>query len=59
MDQIGAAYRKLARSHHPDKVANEPSQVREESEQRMKEVNAAYSLLKRRGSGPTEGMRAG
>jgi hypothetical protein len=58
-DQIGAAYRKLARANHPDKVANEPSHVREESERRMKEINAAYSLLKRRGSGPAEGMRVG
>ena len=58
-DQIGAAYRKLARAHHPDKVANEPSQVREESERRMKEINAAYSLLKLQGPGPAEGVRVG
>ena len=58
-DQIGAAYRKLARAHHPDKVANEPSRVREESERRMKEINAAYSLLKLWGPGPAEGERVG
>ena len=45
-DEISAAYRKLARAHHPDKVANEPREVKEESERRMKEINAAYSLLK-------------
>jgi DnaJ-domain-containing protein 1 len=58
-DQIGAAYRKLARAHHPDKAANESPEVREESERRMKEINAAYSLLKRQGPGSAEGERAG
>jgi hypothetical protein len=55
----GAAYRRLARAHHPDKVENEPPQVKEDSERRMKEINAAYSLLKRRGNGSAEGARAG
>ncbi len=58
-DKISAAYRRLARAHHPDKVANEPQQVREESERRMKEINAAYSLLKLQRSGSTEGERVG
>ena len=49
-EQISAAYRKLARAHHPDKVANESPQIREEAERRMKEINAAYGQLKRRGS---------
>ncbi len=57
MGQITAAFRKLARAHHPDKVVNEPPQVREDSERRMKEINAAYSLLKRRGNGSAEGAR--
>jgi hypothetical protein len=46
-EEISAAYRKLARTHHPDKVANLEPEVREYSEQRMKEINAAYSELKR------------
>ncbi len=50
-EQIGAAYRKLARLHHPDKVANESLEVREASERRMKEINAAYALLKHPGNG--------
>ena len=58
-DQIGAAYRKLARAHHPDKVANESSRVREESERRMKEINAAYSLLKLHGPGSAAGEKVG
>ncbi len=58
-EQIGVAYRKLARTHHPDKVANEPREVREESERRMKEINAAYSLLKFQRPGSAEGERVG
>jgi hypothetical protein len=57
---ISAAYRKLARTHHPDKVANLEPEVREYSEQRMKEINAAYSELKRQWNDPaTEGTRVG
>jgi DnaJ-domain-containing protein 1 len=57
--EIAAAYKRMARTYHPDKVANEPLEVREESERRMKEINAAYSLLKRRGNGPAEKMSVG
>jgi hypothetical protein len=46
-EQIGAAYRKLALAHHPDRVANLEPEVREYSERRMKEINAAYAELKR------------
>jgi DnaJ-domain-containing protein 1 len=45
-EQIGAAYRELARTHHPDKVASLEPEVREYSERRMKEINAAYAELK-------------
>jgi hypothetical protein len=47
-EEIIAAYRELARTHHPDKVANLAPDVKEYSEQRMKEINAAYSQLKHR-----------
>jgi DnaJ-domain-containing protein 1 len=47
VEQIGAAYRELARTHHPDKVASLEPEVREYSEQRMKEINIAYAELKR------------
>jgi hypothetical protein len=40
-------------------VANEPLEIREESERRMKEINAAYSLLRRPGNGISEGARTG
>ena len=46
--KINAAYREMARMYHPDKVANQSPQVREYAEQRMKEINAAYTLLKLR-----------
>lgn len=59
-EQIIAAYRGLARTHHPDKVANLEPEVREYSEQRMKEINSAYADLKRQWSEPaTEETRAG
>jgi len=46
-EEISAAYRKLAQTHHPDKVANLEPEVREYSERRMKEINAAYAEFKR------------
>jgi DnaJ domain len=60
VEEVSAAYRKLARTHHPDKVANLEPEVREYSEQRMKEINAAYAEFKRQWNGPTtEGARVG
>jgi len=46
--EINAAYKEMARIYHPDKVANQSLEVQEYAEQRMKEINAAYTLLKRR-----------
>jgi DnaJ-class molecular chaperone len=45
--EISAAYRRLARKFHPDKVASLEPEVRIHSEQRMKEINAAYAELRR------------
>jgi DnaJ-class molecular chaperone len=50
-EEISAAYRKLAQTHHPDKVTKQKPEVREYSEQRMKEINAAYALLRHQGDG--------
>jgi hypothetical protein len=59
-EEISAAYRRLAQTHHPDKVANLEPEVREYSEQRMKEINAAYAEFKRQWNDPaTEGARVG
>ncbi len=59
-EEVSAAYRKLAQIHHPDKVANLEPEVREYSEQRMKEINAAYAEFKRLWNDPAaEGARVG
>jgi DnaJ-domain-containing protein 1 len=59
VEEISAAYRKLARTHHPDKVAKLKPEVREYSEEKMKEINAAYSELKRQWTDEaTESTRA-
>jgi len=59
VEQIGAAYKELARTHHPDKVASLEPEVREYSEQRMKEINNAYAELKHEWKDRTsEGARA-
>jgi Protein of unknown function (DUF4236)/DnaJ domain len=50
IEQIAAAYRKLAQMYHPDKVANLGPELRELAEQKMKEINAAYEELKKRAS---------
>lgn len=47
--EVSAAYREKARMYHPDRVANLAPEVREMAELRMKEINAAYGELKRRG----------
>ena len=59
-EEINSAYRKLARTHHPDKVSTLEPGVREQSERRMKEINAAYALIKRQGVDLTsEEVRSG
>ena|SRR5919106_6390699 len=50
LKEVSQAYKKLAFTHHPDRVAGMSSEAREYSEERMKELNAAYSELRRRGA---------
>jgi DnaJ-domain-containing protein 1 len=48
--EVSQAYRKLALEHHPDRVAGMSLEDREYSEERMKEINAAYDELRRLGA---------
>jgi hypothetical protein len=49
-DAISAAYRHMAQMYHPDKVAGLAPEFQSLADTRMKEINAAYELLKRRHS---------
>ena len=48
--EVSQAYKKLAFIHHPDRVAGMGPGAMEYSEERMKEINAAYAELRRRGA---------
>ncbi|KAB2898565.1 MAG: co-chaperone DjlA [Dokdonella sp.] len=43
---IKRAYRKLMSQHHPDKLVDAPDEVRRRSEQRAREINAAYERVR-------------
>jgi DnaJ-domain-containing protein 1 len=47
-DDITIAHRRLAKLHHPDRLLNATSADRTRSEQRMRDINIAYSELRRR-----------
>jgi hypothetical protein len=47
-EEIAAAYRQLAQMYHPDKVSGLAPEFQQLADRRMKEINAAYELLKRR-----------
>ena len=53
--QIKAAWRRLAREHHPDLATNDPAEARRAT-RRMAEINAAYQRLR---DGDAAGTRAG
>ncbi len=40
VDDIGSAYRRLAKLHHPDRNPNKPNTVH-----RMRDINVAYGIL--------------
>jgi DnaJ-domain-containing protein 1 len=46
-DQVTAAYRKLAKLHHPDLLQDREPGARELAEERMRLINEAYTNLKR------------
>ena len=45
--EIRAAYQSLVQQYHPDRVADLGPELREVAERRTKEINAAYTTLKR------------
>ncbi len=46
-DEVFARYRELAKSYHPDRVFNLPQEFQALAHQKMAEINAAFSDLKR------------
>jgi len=44
--EVRAAYHRLAQRHHPDKAAGQSDAARAVAEQRMKELNVAYALIR-------------
>ena len=55
--QIKAAWRRLARTHHPDLTGDDPA-ASQRATRRMAEINAAYAELTREG-GTAGGRRRG
>jgi DnaJ-domain-containing protein 1 len=47
-DEIAAAHRRLAKLHHPDRLIGASDAERFRSERQMRELNIAYSELRRR-----------
>ncbi|WP_306581195.1 co-chaperone DjlA [Dokdonella sp.] len=43
---VKRAYRKLMSQHHPDKLVDAPDEVRRRSEERAREINAAYERVR-------------
>ena len=56
-DDIKAAWRALARQHHPDLIGDDPESA-QRATRRMAEINAAYAALTRAGE-TIEGRRRG
>lgn len=49
-EELRAAFREKAQQYHPDKVASMAPEFREVAERKMREINAAYELLKEQAS---------
>jgi DnaJ-class molecular chaperone len=45
IEELKAAYRKVAQTYHPDKVASLAPEFQALAEQKMKEINRAYGLI--------------
>lgn len=47
LEEVTAAYRALAQTYHPDRHVESPAPVQRQAEQRMREVNQAFLVLKK------------
>ena len=47
LEEVTAAYRSLAQTYHPDRHVDSPAAVQSQAEQRMREVNQAFLVLKK------------
>ena len=47
VDEIKAAYRKMAKKYHPDKVAHLGEEHRKGAEEKFRQVQEAYELLQK------------
>ncbi|MEW6428370.1 MAG: DnaJ domain-containing protein [Thermodesulfobacteriota bacterium] len=48
LDEVKRAYRKLSMQYHPDKVAHLGEEFKAVAEEKMKEINVAYTFLSRK-----------
>ena len=55
-DEIKKAYRELARKYHPDNYANSP--LADLAEEKMKEINTAYSDIQKARAAGNSGQTA-
>ncbi len=46
LDEVSLAYRRLAKTHHPDRYVGASEEVRDFHAKKMLDINAAYSSLK-------------
>jgi len=46
-DEVRKAYKKLVLKHHPDRVANLGEDIRKKAEEKLKQINEAYELIKK------------
>jgi hypothetical protein len=44
--EVNAAFRRLAREHHPDRFAGQPEAIRADAEERFKRVSVAFEVLR-------------
>jgi DnaJ domain/ATP synthase I chain len=56
--EVRSAYHRMAQLHHPDKVAHEGEEAQAEAERLMRELNAAYALIRESRKRPVSSVPA-